>query len=57
MVYYVCATIGVFILLVAAVKGFFLVGIIKFGKVEKCCKETLSRETRVKDSGRIKGSV
>ncbi len=32
MVYYVCATIGVFVLLVAAVKGFFLVGIIKLGK-------------------------
>ncbi len=32
VVYYVCATIGVFVLLVAAVKGFFLVGIIKFGK-------------------------
>jgi hypothetical protein len=32
VVYYVCATIGVFVLLVAAVKGFFLVGIVKIWK-------------------------
>jgi hypothetical protein len=57
VVYYVCATIGVFVLLVAAVKGFFLVGIIKIGKVGKWCKGTLSREIREKDSRRSKGSA